>query len=89
MTNNIDLDKPLVGHEYKLKVEPKETGADRNVRLFKDLALFLAALSFVAIIIYMCVVTLISSTSTQDEKKWAMSIVTGATGALIGYLIKK
>lgn len=69
MTNNIDLDKPLVGHEYKLKVEPKETGADRNVRLFKDLALFLAALSFVAIIIYMCVVTLISSTSTQDEKK--------------------
>ena len=30
-----------------------------------------------------------SGTTTPEEKKWAMSIVSGAAGGIIGYLIRK
>ncbi|MDN5751707.1 MAG: hypothetical protein L0H15_00290 [Nitrosospira sp.] len=57
--------------------------------MFKDLTLFLLAVGFVGLITWLSYRTLISHTSTADEKKWAMSFLSGSAGGLIGYLIRK
>lgn len=87
--NSIDLNSPPPNHNYSIKVDPKETDAERNVRLFKDVALFLVALGFVALLAVLCYGTLTSNTATPEEKKWAMSIISGAAGGIIGYLLRK
>lgn len=38
---------------------------------------------------WFCVQTMGSSTATEEEKKWAMSILSACAGGLIGYLVKK
>lgn len=87
--NQIDLNNPPPKHNYKVSIEREETGEERKVRLFKDVALFSATLVFVGLIIYLCYSTLVSTTSTADEKKWAMSVISGAAGGMIGYLVRK
>lgn len=89
MSNNIDLNSPPPNHNYSIKVDPKETDSDRAVRLFKDVALFLVAIGFVVLLAVLCYNTLTSATTTPEEKKWAMSILSGAAGGIIGYLIRK
>lgn len=89
MSNSIDLNSPPPNHNYNIKVDPKETDGERAVRLFKDVALFLVAIGFVVLIAVLCYGTLTSSTATAEEKKWAMSIISGAAGGIIGYLIRK
>ena len=80
---------PPPNHNYNIKVDPKETDGDRAVRLFKDVALFLVAIGFVILLAVLCYGTLTSSATTPEEKKWAMSIISGAAGGIIGYLIRK
>lgn len=87
--NAIDLNAPPTGHTYKVTVEREESAAERNVRLFKDVALFLVAISFVVLIAWLCYATLASSSATTEEKKWAMSVLSAATGGIIGYLVRK
>lgn len=89
MSNSINLNSPPPDHNYSIKVDPKETDGDRAVRLFKDVALFLVAIGFVVLIAILCYGTLTSSATTAEEKKWAMSIISGAAGGIIGYLIRK
>ena len=89
MRNSIDLNSPPPNHNYNIKVDPKETDGDRAVRLFKDVALFFVAIGFVILLAVLCYGTLTSSTTTPEEKKWAMSILSGAAGGIIGYLIRK
>jgi hypothetical protein len=89
VSNSIDLNSPPPNHNYSIKVDPKETDGDRMVRLFKDVALFLVAIGFVILLAVLCYSTLTSSTTTPEEKKWAMSIISGAAGGIIGYLIRK
>lgn len=72
-----------------LKIEREETNAERYVRLGKDVALFAVALVFVGIMVWLCVRTLLSATATADDRKWAMSLLTGSTGGIIGYLLRK
>ncbi|MES2830389.1 MAG: hypothetical protein V4695_00165 [Pseudomonadota bacterium] len=89
MNNSIDLNSPPPDHNYSIKVDPKETDGDRAVRLFKDVALFLVAVGFVVLLAVLCYSTLSSATASPDEKKWAMSIISGAAGGIIGYLVRK
>jgi len=89
MSNSIDLNSPPPNHNYSIKVDPKETDGERKVRLFKDVALFLVAIGFVILLAFLCYSTLTSSATTPEEKKWAMSIISGAAGGIIGYLIRK
>lgn len=89
MTNTVDLSQPPANHRFKFELEREETAAERQLRLFKDFALFLLALGFVGLIAWICVTTLTSVTTSADEKKWAMSILSAATGAVIGYLVRK
>lgn len=87
--STIDLNTPPPNHKYSVSVEREETAGERGVRLFKDVALFVAALGFVVLIAWLCYSTLSSSAATAEEKKWAMSVLSAATGGIVGYLIRK
>jgi hypothetical protein len=89
VNNTIDLNNPPDGHNYSVSIEPSETDIERNVRLFKDVVLFLAAVITVGLILTFCFYTLLETTSSADDKKWAMSVLTGASGGILGYLIGK
>lgn len=85
----IDFQNPPPDHKYKFSFEPNESTADRNVRLFKDVVVFLLAVGFVLLIVWLCVSTVWSTSAQPEEKKWAMSILSAAAGGIIGYLIRK
>lgn len=87
--STIDLNSPPPNHKYSVSVEREETAGERRVRLFKDVALFSVAIGFVVLIVGLCVSTLSSAAATAEEKKWAMSVLSAATGGIIGYLVRK
>lgn len=72
-----------------LSIAREETAGERGVRLFKDVTLFVMALVFVGVILWISLHTLLSPSSSADDRKWSMSLLTGAAGGLIGYLIRK
>jgi hypothetical protein len=51
--------------------------------------LFLVGVGFVVVIASLCIHTLENPSTTEEEKKWAMSILSLAAGGIIGYLVKK
>ncbi len=87
--STIDLNKPPPNHKFNVSVEREETDGERKVRLFKDLALFIVALLFVSLVVWLCYSTLTSPSASADEKKWAMSVLSAAAGGIIGYLVRK
>ena len=87
--NQIDLNQVPPGHKYNVSVEREESVAVHNVRLFKDVALFVLSLVFISILTWLCVTTLYSPDATQDAKRWAVSTLAGAAGGIVGYLVKK
>lgn len=87
--SQIDLNSPPPNHKFSVSVEREETDGERRVRLGKDVALFAVAIGFVMLIVWLCYSTLVSPTATADEKKWAMSVLSAATGGIIGYLVRR
>jgi hypothetical protein len=85
----VDLNKTPAGHSFKLTVDRDETRGERSVRLGKEVALFVMAIVFVSLVIWLCVRTLLAAESSADDRKWAMSILTAATGGMIGYLVRR
>ncbi len=43
----------------------------------------------VVLIVWLCYGTLSSTTTSAEEKKWAMSVLSAATGGILGYLVRK
>ena len=84
-----DLSATPPGHTYTATVKPEETSRDAWARVIKDFVLFFAALAFLGVLALICFNTVQSQVATAEEKKWAMSFLTGAAGGLVGYLIKK
>jgi hypothetical protein len=84
-----DLSKPPPNHVYKASVEREEYASERFVRLFKDLVVFLAAIFLSGVIAWLCCRALISPSVNPDEQKWAMSILSGMMGGIVGYLVKR
>ncbi len=89
MSNTLDFSNPPPNHKFNVLVEREETSGERRVRLFKDVALFVVALGFVVAVAVLCYATVVSATATAEEKKWAMSALTGALGGIVGYLIRR
>lgn len=89
MSNTLDLDRPPPGQSIKFSSEREEKPAELHVRLFKDVVLFLVAILFVVLIAWICYTTLTSGSATGEEKKWAMSVLSAATGGIVGYLVRK
>jgi len=87
--SSLDLNSPPNGHSYSISVDKDETAAERGVRLFKDVVLFLAALVAVGVVLWLCVRGVTDPTATPDEHKWSMSVLAATVGGLIGYLVRK
>lgn len=87
--NTIVLSQPPPNHTYSVSVERAETESERNVRLFKDVALFMVAVGFLTLVVWACFTTLAGEKASAEEKKWAMSVLSAATGGIIGYLVRK
>jgi hypothetical protein len=85
----IDLNNPLPDYRYSVSVERDETPGERGVRLAKDMIVFLLAVLFVGAIYWLCFMAVTSATASGEEKKWAMSILSGGAGGLVGYLVRK
>jgi hypothetical protein len=83
----VDLSKPTDG--YKVIIQTEEHPHDRIVRLFKEVVLFLSAVFCFGLILFICFDVVQNTVASANEKKWAMSVLTGLTGALTGYLLKK
>lgn len=87
--STIDLNSPPPNHKFSVSVDREETASERGVRLFKDVVLFLVAVGFVLLIVWLCTTTLTAASTSPEEKKWAMSILSAAAGGIIGYLVRK
>jgi hypothetical protein len=87
--NTIDLDKPPPNHRFQVTIEREETIPERRVRLFREVSVFVLAIAFVVTIAWICVRTLTSPEAPAEEKKWAMSVLSAATGGIIGYLLRR
>jgi hypothetical protein len=87
--STIDLNTPPPNHKYSVSVEREETTGEMRVRLFKDIVLFLMAIGFVILIMWLCFSTLKDINASADAKKWAMSVLSAAAGGIVGYLVKK
>lgn len=85
----IDLNAPPVSHNYTVLVKPDEERGEAAVRIFKDVVLFLVGIGFVGCVGWICLEAIISDTSCADEKRWAQSVISAATGGIIGYLVWK
>ncbi|WGF90567.1 hypothetical protein [Marinivivus vitaminiproducens] len=85
----LDISQPASGKGYDVKISPEESLGERRVRLFKDVVMFLVAVGFAVLIVSLCYATLTSPDTSADEKKWAMSVLSAATGGIIGYLIRR
>jgi hypothetical protein len=84
-----DFNKPPPNHIYKASIEREEYASERFVRLFKDVVVFLAAITLTGIIAWLCCRAVLSSSANPDEQKWAMSILSGMVGGIVGYLVKR
>lgn len=87
--STIDLSSPPPNHQFSVSVEKEESTAERNVRLFKDVVIFLVAIVFVCILFWLCYETLQDEKASADAKKWAMSVLSAAAGGMVGYLVRK
>jgi len=85
----IDFNNPPPNYRYKVSVDRDETPAERMVRLGKDVVVFLLAVLFVGAIYWLYYSTITSPTATGEQKNWAMSILSGGAGGLVGYLVRK
>ncbi len=87
--SQLDFSAPPPNHKFNISVEREETRPEQAVRLFKDVALFCVALGFVLLMVVLCYRTLSSTNASAEEKKWAMSVLSAATGGILGYLIRR
>lgn len=77
------------GHRYSVAVEKEESAAEQKVRLFKEVVTFLLAAIFVGALGFICVRVVLSAEASADDRKWAMSFLTGVGAGLTGYLIRR
>lgn len=75
--------------DHRVSIMPAESLLEQRVRLGKDVVRFAFAMIMVLAILVICLATIFSSAPNPEGKKWAMSIMTGATGGLIGYLVRR
>jgi hypothetical protein len=67
--SSIDLNSPPPGHEFSVSVERVETNGERYVRLFKDVVLFVTALVFVSLIVWLCFHTLDAGSTRRQMQR--------------------
>jgi hypothetical protein len=84
-----DFDDPPPTHQFSIRYDPVETTGERTVRLAKEFLVFLLAAGFVSTIFYLAFVTVTNPSSSPEEKKWAMSVLSAGAAGLVGYLVRR
>ena len=86
----LDLSAKLPsGHNYTATIAKDETPAEIKVRLFKDVATFTLVALFVLALGVICFLIVRDPNAGPDDKKWAMSFLTGVSAGVTGYLLKR
>jgi len=87
--STLDLNNLPPDLRYRVTLDREETRAERNVRLIKELGVFLFAAVFVGGIYWLAFNTVTSPSASAEEKKWAMSVLAAGAAGLVGYLVRK
>jgi hypothetical protein len=81
--NRVDFSGPPF-HIFQINMAREQYPSDRRPRQFKDVVLFIFCLVLAAIIAWLCGRALLSSAANLEAQKWAMSIVSGMMGGIVG-----
>ena len=84
-----DLNKPPPKHTVTVSVDRDESPGERFVRLTKELVVFLLAVGFVCVLVWICLRTVFDLSASPEAQKWAMSILSAAGAGMIGYLVRR
>jgi hypothetical protein len=89
--SNIDLNAIANNPKLNLQISSvqEENPFDARLRRVKDIILFVMAISFITAAFAYCGYTLITASSTADDKKWVSVIAGSIISALLGYLTGK
>lgn len=93
----INLDDYANGHKLKLELVSEEHAEERGARLdqqsadaklkrVKDAVLLAVAVAFILALGTSCLAISVSRETTVEDKKWAWSMLTLITGAVLGFL---
>jgi hypothetical protein len=86
--NWVDFSAPP-NHTFQVNMAREGYPSDRRVRQFKDVVLFIFCLILAGIIAWLCGRALLSTTANPEQQKWAMSIMSGMAGGIVGYLVRR
>jgi hypothetical protein len=92
-----DLAKQFDPKKFKLEIKTVENPTEMNYRLrteflsflVKDLCTYGVAILIVLVVLLYCFIVLVILSSTLEEKKWAMSILTSILTGAIGFAFGK
>ena len=87
--STIDISKAPERHKWTLKLEGEETTAERNVRLCKEIALYLFALGIGITFVVIAVRIATDPAASADDRKWAFAAFTSIGSGVLGYLLKR
>lgn len=85
----LDLNNLSARTNVTVTVAREESHAERIVRLGKEIAISLFALVVGAVVVWLCVRSLISADANAEEKKWAMSVLAAIGGGVVGFLLPR
>lgn len=85
----IDLNQKPEGHEVSVSIQKEISKAEKGVALFKEVVTFLLCVGLAISAFVYCAGIVTDDTSSDDAKRFAMSILSGAIGGIVGYLLKK
>jgi hypothetical protein len=86
---SFDLNNPPPNHSVKIGLQRDETPKEATFRLWRETILFIFAILSASAIIAFCLFVLVTNTSTADDKKWAMGVLSSIVAGTVGYLLKK
>jgi hypothetical protein len=73
----------------KVDISRAETQEDAAQRRKQDMVLFVVAVAFVAVVATGCLWLIFLSDRPDDQKRWAMEILTAIASGFVGYLVGK
>lgn len=88
MTTKVDLAKLAENSNLQVSIQSvqQEDPAEAKIRRIKDIVLFSFALVFVIAIATVCVYFIFSSSSSNDDKRWSMGLLSSLVSAFIGFI---
>lgn len=88
MTTKVDLSKLAENSNLKVSIQSiqPEDPVEAKIRRIKDIVLFAVGLLFVLLIAAVCVYFIFSSSSTSDDKRWSMGVLSSLVTAFLGFI---